>query len=277
MARSDSPCRDAGVSVGLRLPGCSGSRAQRSIRAQWHLKGHDRESYWKLLDDVIVAGHDPSEVVLLEATPELQKTRADFQVYNDRLGVRTVDIAKVRQTGRHLEYLRDGQWTPIRRILNRAIADEMEREGVQPGFDPRSELDVEWAGQPNWYFRARKFSLPFLRHPAVPRAVFLDIWLDDPSTFPLDLPEMLLKPLFSFAGKGIQFAPTLVELQAIPKAKRQLYLLQERVAFHPVISTPLWADSSRGPPDVRVANRTIHAARHQYGPSWPWVDDGGGP
>lgn len=203
-----------------------------------HLGGHDRSSYWKLLDEVIVAGHDPAEVVLLEVTPERQKTRADFQVYADRLGVPTVDIAKVRQTGRTLEYERDGRWVPVRRIFNRAIADEMEREGVQPGFDLHADLDVEWAGHPNWYFRASKFSLPYLQHQTVPRAVLLNEWMADPARLPLDLDQVLLKPLFSFAGKGIQFGPSRDELQAIPETERANYLLQERVHFESVIATP---------------------------------------
>ena len=205
---------------------------------RWHLSGLDRDGYWRLLDEVIVAGHDPAEVVLLEVTPERQKTRADFKVYEERLHVATLDITKVRQRGRQLEYSRGGVWVPIRRIFNRAIADEMEREGITPGFDVRADLDVEWAGHPNWYFRASKFSLPHLDHPAVPRAVFLEDWLRDRSMLDLPPEEMLLKPLFSFAGKGIQFAPTLEELKGIPETDRRGYLLQERVRFEPVIDTP---------------------------------------
>ncbi len=202
------------------------------------LGGHTRASYWGLLNQVIVGGHDPEEVVLLEVTPELQKTRADFQVYEDRLAVRTVDITQVRQTGRRLEYERDGRWVPIRRIFNRAIADEMEREGIRPGFAMGADLEVEWAGHPNWYFRASKFSLPYLDHAAVPKAVFLDAWMRDPSLLPMDVEATLLKPLFSFAGKGIEFAPTLDRLSGIPEEERSGYLLQERVQFEPVIATP---------------------------------------
>ena len=35
------------------------------------------------------------------------------------------------------------------------------------------DLDVEWAGHPNYYFRISKFSIPWLRHPWVPRTQFL--------------------------------------------------------------------------------------------------------
>jgi hypothetical protein len=48
----------------------------------------------------------------------------------------------------------------------------------------------------------------------------------------------VFKPLYSFAGKGIQFAPTDADLASIPAAERHNYLLQERVQFEPVIRTP---------------------------------------
>ena len=205
---------------------------------KWHLGGHDEESFWRLMQRVLVGEHAPENVVLLELHPETQKTRADFSVYDDRLGIRTVDIAKVRKEGRRLLYERDGRWTPIERIFNRTIVDELERERPALAFDYRDELDVSWAGHPNWYFRASKFSLPYLKQPTVPRAVFLSDWDGDRSLLALDRDEVLLKPLFSFAGKGIQFAPTEEQIGAIPAAERSQYLLQERVRFTPVIATP---------------------------------------
>ena len=250
---------------------------------RWHLGGHESVSYWKLLREVIVAGHDPREVVLLDVAPEQQKTRADFQVYEDKLGVRAVDITKVRQRGRQLEYERDGRWTPVRRIFNRAIADEMDRMGVQPGFNLQADLDVTWAGHPNWYFRASKFSLPYLQHKAVPRAVFLDAWMKDPSILPLDPGETLLKPLFSFAGKGIQFAPAMAELTAIPEEQRAGYLMQERVRFEPVIATPygptqaevrlmfVWPDGGQMQPVismVRLGRGLMMGVDHNRDKAW---------
>jgi len=50
--------------------------------------------------------------------------------------------------------------------------------------------------------------------------------------------NLLLKPLFSFAGKGIQFDPKQAELEGIPKERRRDYLLQERMRFVPNIDTP---------------------------------------
>ncbi len=109
-------------------------------------------------------------------------------------------------------------------------------------------FEIEWAGHPNWYFRASKFSLPFLEHPSVPKAVFLDDWFHTGGgdKLPSDRQNILLKPLYSFAGKGIQFGPTDEELLSIPEDQRHLYLLQERVHFEPVIRTP------KGPTQAEV-------------------------
>jgi hypothetical protein len=210
----------------------------------WHLGGLNETTYWQLLHQVIVGDHDPENVVLLETDPGHQKTLPDFHVYEDKLHISTVDIAKLRKQGNRLFYQREGpgQGTaiPIHRIYNRAIVDELQRKNLPLPFDYRDPLNVEWAGHPNWYFRISKFSLPYLDHPSVPKAVFLDDWFAQSNLqgLPPQRENLLLKPLYSFAGKGIQFAPTDEDLKAIPTADRHLYLLQERVAFEPTIQTP---------------------------------------
>ncbi|MGI4758242.1 MAG: hypothetical protein ACRYGF_15515 [Janthinobacterium lividum] len=202
--------------------------------------GMDEGQYWTAMREVVVGQHDPENVILIEVTPEAQKTLPDFHVHEDRLGIRTVDITAVRQQGRKLLYEKDGVWTPIERIYNRAIADEMIRKAVKPGFDLRADLDVEWAGHPNWYFKISKFSLPFLQHSYVPPAVFLDRWMrgEGRELLPDDRSELILKPLFSFAGKGIEFAPSDDLLQSIPAAERKGYLLQRRMEFVSNVETP---------------------------------------
>ncbi len=248
------------------------------------LGGHDESTYWAELSKVILAGHSPQNVVLTEVEPDTQKTRPDFHVYEDRLGIRTVDIAKLSKRGNKLYYQRDGVDTPIHRIYNRAIADELERKGIELPFDLRDPLDVEWAGHPNWYFRISKLSLPYLKHPSVPRAVFLDEWFaNGGSGLPMERDQLLLKPLYSFAGKGIQFGPTDAELAAIPVAERRNYLMQERVAFTPVIATPegptqaevrilyLWPEGGKLQPVislVRLGRGLMMGVDHNRNQAW---------
>jgi hypothetical protein len=201
---------------------------------RYYLSGLDSASYRHLLRDAIVAGHDPANVILLEVHPEEQKTRPDFLLTEKLLGVRTVCITKIRKHGRRLFYEEAGKQVRIERIYNRAIVDELERKGIVLPFDFRDDLDVEWAGHPNWYFRMSKYSIPYLHHPSVPRTWFLDQLPE----IPADLDNFVLKPLYSFAGLGVLIAPSQADIDAIPHAKRSEYILQERLNFTPVVETP---------------------------------------
>jgi hypothetical protein len=205
-----------------------------------YLSGCDRDAYWRLMRHLIVGDNDPENVILMEIDPDNQKTLPDFLITQRELGIAIVDILKLIKRGNKLFYKKDGREIEVRRIYNRCIVDELQRKQITLPFDFRDELDVEWAGHPNWYFRISKFSLPYLDHSSVPRAVFLDDWYDRRhlSGLPEDREKLLLKPLYSFAGKGIQFAPTDDDLNAIAPADRPLYLLQQRVSFEPVIDTP---------------------------------------
>ena len=127
---------------------------------EWRFSGLSSVAYWDLLRRTIVGDHAPENVVLAEIDPASQKTLPDFHVYEDRLGIRTVDITQLTKRGRKLFYERDGVETPVHRIYNRAIVDELERKHITPAWDYREELDVEWAGHPNWYFRISKFRSP---------------------------------------------------------------------------------------------------------------------
>ena len=201
---------------------------------RYHPAPLDNPGYWSLLGQAIVGQHDPENVVLLEIDPTHQKTRCDFVVTERRFGVRAVCITQLTRRANKLFYERDGRQVPIHRIYNRAIVDELERRKVQVPFDWRDDLNVEWAGHPNHYFRFSKFSLPFLRHTSVPQTVFLD----RAATIPADLDRWVLKPLFSFAGLGVRVGPTKAEIEAIPPTGRSQWILQERCDFHPFFETP---------------------------------------
>jgi len=154
-------CSEVGRVTGLPFPyGVPAVLAQTYMdvfgldpKLRYFLSGLDSAGYKRLLQDAIVAGHDPANVVLMEVHPEEQKTRPDFLLTEKLLGIRTVCITKIRKQGRRLFYEEAGKQVPIERIYNRTIVDELERKGIVPPFDFRDDLDVEWAGHPNWYFR----------------------------------------------------------------------------------------------------------------------------
>jgi len=203
-------------------------------KLNFFLSGLNERSYRELLRSAIVGQHDPENVILMEIHPEEQKTLPDFRLTERMLGVRTVDIESIKKHGAQLYYERNGGRVPIRRIYNRAIVDELQRKNVKLGFDWRDDLNVEWAGHPNWYFRISKFSIPYLKHESVPKTWFLD----QMDRVPDDLQNYALKPLYSFAGLGVVIAPKKEDIASIPAEKRTDYILQERMHFEPVIETP---------------------------------------
>jgi hypothetical protein len=198
------------------------------------LGGLDWESYKKLLRRAIVANHDPNHVILMEIDPLHQKTLPDFLLTEKLLGIKTVAITDVHKVGKFLFYENAGKRTPILRIYNRAIVDEMVRKDLKLAFQLTDDLEVEWAGHPNWFFRMSKFSLPYLKHECVPKTWFLD----RVQQMPNDLENYVVKPLFSFAGLGVIINLKPRDLEAIPREKRSQYILQERMNFEPVVETP---------------------------------------
>lgn len=243
----------------------------------YFLGGLDAASYKRLLSDAIVAGHNPQNVVLMEIHPEEQKTRPDFLLTEKLLGIRTVCITKIHKQGRKLFYQENGKQVPIERIYNRAIVDELERKGVKLPFDFRDDLNVEWVGHPNWYFRISKYSIPYLKHPTVPRTWFLDQLPEVPE----DLENFVLKPLYSFAGLGVVIAPSRKDIEAIPAAKLGEYILQERLNFTPVVETPygmtkvelrlmyIWLDELRPVLTiVRMGRGLMMGVDHNKGMAW---------
>jgi hypothetical protein len=170
----------------------------------------------------------------MEIEPREQKTLPDFLLTRELCGIETVNVLDLKRRGRKLYYRKQGREVAIERIYNRMIVDEVMRKAVKLPFDLRDDLEVEWAGHPNWYFRISKFSIPFLNHCCVPKTWFLD----ELEQLPADRENYLLKPLYSFAGLGIKFAPSDEEIASIPPKRRHEYIVQERIEFEPVIETP---------------------------------------
>jgi hypothetical protein len=195
--------------------------------------GLDESSYVECLRQAIVGDADPATVVLLEIEPERQKTRVDFLVTERLLGVPTVGLDAVAVRGRQALYRdRNGREIPIRRIYNRVIFDELERRGMALPELFRADLDLAWVGHPNWYWKLSKFSLPFIHSPYAPACHFLS----DLRELPDDLENYVLKPLFSFAGLGVEVGVTADRLRAIDRPED--YLLQRRIDYAPAIVTP---------------------------------------
>ncbi|WP_205510778.1 hypothetical protein [Longitalea arenae] len=198
------------------------------------LNGHTRETYLQLLKEVILEDVPVENTILLEIKPHEQKTRIDFYNTREYLGIQPVCITELIQEGKDLYYMRTGKKTPVKRIYNRVIFDELQAKKNTLGnyVDITQDLNVQWVPHPNWFYRISKYTLPFLHHPYVPATYFLH----EIKQVPADLENYVLKPLFSFAGQGVVIDVTRADIEKIDDPHN--WILQRKVQYAEIIETP---------------------------------------
>lgn len=196
-------------------------------------EGLSRDAFLDLARRTILGSRAPEETILMDIDPPNQKTYPDFAATFTLFGVTPVCPTSLIKRGKRL-YRRglDGGELPVARIYNRVIFDEVERKRIELPFDFRDDLEVEWAPHPNWFWMWSKYSLPFLDHEAVPRATLVS----ELETLPSDVAaNYVLKPLFSFAGAGVNVAPSAADVAAIPADQRAGWCLQEKIEYAPAL------------------------------------------
>lgn len=198
-----------------------------------HLNGLTSQEYIELLRTEIVGKTDPKQVILLEIEPEKQATAIDFFATEALLGIKVLCISKLIKREKQLFYLdENGAEIQVLKIYNRIIFDELDQRGdLQREFDFKDEVDIEWIGHPNWFFRISKYTMPLLKGDYVPKSYYLD----QLETIPTDLENYVLKPLYSFAGAGVHIHVDKTMIDALEDKSN--FLLQEKVAYAPIIET----------------------------------------
>jgi hypothetical protein len=198
-----------------------------------YLNGYDKTSYLQLFKEIVVGDLSPENVILLEIYPDQQKTRIDFYCTEDVLGIKTVCLTKLMAEGNKLFYNNNGVKTQVKRIYNRLIFDDLQKqEGMGEVIDLTKDYDVEWVPHPNWFYRISKFTLPFIHNPHVPKTYFLN----ELKQVPADLENYVLKPLFSFAGMGVVIDVTQKDIDDVKDPEN--WILQRKVKYADVIETP---------------------------------------
>jgi len=189
------------------------------------------EQYLNILRRTILGQSKPENVILLEIEPEKQKTRIDFAATELLLGIQSVCVTQVKRRGRQLFYDLNGKETRVERIYNRVIFDEVERRpDLKLPFSFQDELEVIWIAHPNWYYKISKHSLPFIKTPHTSPCFFADEFpeAEDPRNY-------VLKPLFSFAGLGVDMEPTYGKLDSLKNPHR--WILQQKVEYASFVPT----------------------------------------
>ena len=246
-----------------------------------HFDGLDSVRYMDLLRKEIVGEFDPKNVVLLEIQPERQVTYIDFLGAAAHLGIKVACITELKKKGKKLFYVdENGDHIPVHRIYNRVIFDELkQRPDLKREYYFRDEVDVEWVGHPNWFFRISKYTMPLFDSKYVPECHYLD-QLD---TYPDDLNNYVLKPLYSFAGSGVKLSISEKDLDEIKD--KENFILQRKVNYEPIIVTPtgpakcelrvmmVWENDS---PKVRIVNNLVRISKGEmigvrYNRNKDWV------
>ena len=196
--------------------------------------GLNNATYLEELRQVILGTHSPENVILLEVEPEKQSTNIDFYATAKYLGIKVLCLTKLKKSGKDLFYENeDGHKIPVHRIYNRVIFDELDKKtDLKFEFNFGDEINAEWAGHPNWFFRISKYTLPLFRSRFVPKSYFLN----ELEQIPEDLENYVLKPLFSFAGMGVKINVEQSDIEAITDPEN--YILQRKVNYLPIITTP---------------------------------------
>lgn len=199
-----------------------------------YFNGLTEESYFKLLQKVIVGNHEPHEVVLMDVDAKNQKTAIDFYATANKIGIKVLALEEINKEGKKLFYTEGNEKIQIKRIYNRLIFDEIadNTELFKQSFDPREEVDVEWITHPNWFYRISKYTMPFLSGKFVPETRFLN----EIEAIPSDLENYVLKPLFSFAGMGVIIDVTEKDIVEIKDPEN--WILQRKVTYEPVVQAP---------------------------------------
>lgn len=198
------------------------------------INGISPDEYIAILEEVICNNHPKENVILLEIEPEKQNTKIDFYYCRRDIGIPIVCVTEIIKKGNQLFYLNEkGTEILIKRIYNRVIFDELElRKDLELNFSFSDNLDVEWAGHPNWFFRISKFILPYLKG-----KYFIETTLlSELKSIPEDLENYVLKPLFSFSGSGVIFHVKKEDIEAV--VDKELYILQKKVNYIPILQSP---------------------------------------
>lgn len=199
----------------------------------YFFNGIDTKEYIDALKRAVIGDENPDHVVLIDIEPKKQKTRIDFHYTEEDLGIKVICITDLIKEGKQLFYMLDGKKTLIKRIYNRVIFDELHlRTDLDLSFDMVSPVELDrWMAHPNWFFKISKYTMPFIDSKYVPKSYFLH----ELESYPSDLENYVLKPLFSFAGAGVVLDVTAEMLDAIEEKSH--FLLQRKVEYVPCIKT----------------------------------------
>lgn len=220
----------------------------------------------------IDAANDSGDTIMLDYQPLAQRSAMSFML-TAKLGVQVLCISDLYRKGRQLFYRQHGRERKVRRIYNRLILSALPADAALQARQLLSNADVSWLGHPDWYYFVSKASMLFMQGAWLPA-----VSLASQAT-PKQLASSVCKPLFDFAGRGVELSPTPAYLASLPSAD---YLLQQKVQYARCVINPaqqvlkteirllsLWPDNAEHPSTVammaRLSNGPFMGTNQQAG------------
>ena len=225
------------------LYGYQAVSAQQYIEQLWLAPGPghlpqrlDHDSYRQLMRELIVGGHDPENVILMEIDPLAPEDAARLPDHAKRIGDRDRRYSVAQEA-------RQESCTTARTAARSKSAAHLQPLHRRGAGSKRASLCL---------------SIYATNSTSSGRDIPTGISASASSRFPTSVTAACLTPGSStriracltttrttclsrsthLPGAGIKFAPTEADIDAIPAGERHNYILQERMRFEPVIETP---------------------------------------
>lgn len=216
-----------------------------------------RQQLWQNMLQIQPHAED-GDTIMLDYQPLLQRSGISF-LLTAQLGVQVVCLSELYLKGRQLFFRRHGRERKVRRIYNRLIISALPASIALHAQRLLSDADVSWLGHPDWYYFVSKASLLFMQGPWLPEVCQAN------QATASQLAHSVCKPLFDFAGRGVELSPTPAYLASL---ESDAYLLQQKVQYARCVTSPaqqplkteirllsLWPDNAPHPTTVAMMAR----------------------
>ena len=158
---------------------------------------------------MILGAHEPENVVLLEIDPDHQKTLPDFHIYEDKLGIATVDIASLHKHGTGFTTNEMDAKFPFTAFITAPSSTNSSAGRFNSPSIIATSLTSNGPAILTGTSASASSPYPTSTTPAFPKPFFsmTGLLVRNLDGLPQDRNDLLLKPLYSFAGKGVHFSP----------------------------------------------------------------------
>ena len=124
----------------------------------------------------------------------------------------------------------------MKRIYNRIVFDELELKKIEAARSTTPTTSTSrWCSHPNWYWVWSKYTLPYVDHPAVPRARYVSDLDEVPAgSRALRAQAALLVRRLRREGRS----DARRHRARSPQSERGDWLLQEKIVYEPALQMP---------------------------------------